>query len=67
MSVDEPTLVLGWAVDNLRHRHLIRGEDTALVRPYVLAHEGRTTHQLPTVIVASRLPIDAWSALVGAH
>lgn len=39
------------------HTGLITGEETALVRPYVLAWEKRT-----------RLPASAaWSALAGAH
>ncbi|MFG2277945.1 hypothetical protein ACGFNQ_04565 [Streptomyces asoensis] len=47
------------------HRQTLRGEDIALVRPYVLAWEKRvrTRH----VLVAPYLPADAWSALVGVH
>ncbi|MGW1136380.1 hypothetical protein [Streptomyces zhihengii] len=48
------------------HTGLITGEETALVRPYVLAWEKRT--RLRPTVVASHLPASAaWSALAGAH
>ncbi|MFK0118741.1 hypothetical protein [Streptomyces sp. NPDC090994] len=44
---------------------LLRGEENALVRPYVLATEERARRR--SVIVAPRLSAEAWSALAGAH
>lgn len=48
------------------HTGLITGEETALVRPYVLAWEKRT--RLRPTVVASHLPASAaWSTLARAH
>ncbi|MFI5819296.1 hypothetical protein ACIA8I_09155 [Streptomyces rishiriensis] len=47
------------------HRQTLRGEDVALVRPYVLAWEKRLRTR--EVVVAPYLSADAWSTLVGAH
>jgi hypothetical protein len=66
-SVDEPTLVLGRAVDKPSHHHPLRGEDTALVRPYVLVHEERAARWPSMVVIAPYLPTDAWLAPLGAH
>lgn len=60
---DEPTAVLGQALDRASHWHLLRGEDTALVRPYVLAHEERA-RRYPSVVIAPQMPTDAWSTLL---
>jgi hypothetical protein len=65
-SVDEPTLVLGQAVDKPSHHHPLRGEDTALVRPYVLVHE-RAARRPSMVVIAPYLPTDAWPAPLGAR
>ena len=65
-SVDQPTIVLGHTLDRASHWQPLRGEDTALIRPYVLAHEERARRH-PTVVVASRPPTDAWSTLPGVH
>jgi hypothetical protein len=65
-SVDEPTVVLAQAVDKPSHRHSLRGEDVALVRPYVLVEEERVRRH-PTVVIAPYLPTDAWSALLGVQ
>ena len=63
-SVGE-TATRGPAQSAPNHRHLLRGEDVALVRPYVLAWEKRTRrHEL---VVAPHLQAEAWSALVGVH
>lgn len=62
---DEPTLSLGRASDRARHRYTLTAEETALVRPYVLAWE-RRARQHPTVVVAPHLPTEARSALLGA-
>jgi hypothetical protein len=53
------------ADDTASHRNLLRGEDVALVRPYILAMEGR----VPTraMVIAPHLSADAWSALTGAY
>lgn len=64
---DEPTLVLGQAVLKPGHHHPLRGEDAALVRPYVLVHEERAARRPSTVAIAPYLPTDAWSARLGAH
>lgn len=63
---DDPTVVLGWASDWSRHRYALAGEETALVRPYVLAWE-RRGRQHPTVVVAPHLPTEARAALLGAR
>ncbi|EFE69439.1 predicted protein [Streptomyces viridosporus ATCC 14672] len=65
-SVDQPTIVLGHTLDRASHWQPLRGEDTALVRPYILAHEERARRH-PTVVIASQPPTDAWSALLGVH
>lgn len=49
----------------MNHRQMLRGEDIALVRPYVLAWEKRVRTR--EVVVAPYLPADAWSVLVGVH
>jgi hypothetical protein len=64
-SADKPTVALAQAVDEPSHRHLLRGEDSALVRPYVLAREDRTRRR-PTVI-APYLSTDAWWNLLGVQ
>jgi hypothetical protein len=64
-SADAATVDLGHASDSANHRHLLRGEDTALVRPYVLAWEKRV-RPCP-VVVAPHLSTDAWSALAGVR
>ncbi|MEU1941088.1 hypothetical protein ABZ554_01135 [Streptomyces sp. NPDC020125] len=63
---DEPTVVLSRASDWAQHRYLLRGEETALVRPYVLAWE-RRPRQHPTVVVAPHLPTEARSVLLGVR
>ncbi|MFG2308891.1 hypothetical protein ACGFS9_09475 [Streptomyces sp. NPDC048566] len=44
---------------------LLRGEDVALVRPYVLAWETRRRSR--PVLVSPHLPAAAWSALTGVR
>ncbi|MBZ6093145.1 hypothetical protein KVH02_33255 [Streptomyces olivaceus] len=57
---------LGHTVDDAAsHLTLLRGEDVALVRPYVLAMEGRVRTR--AMVIAPHLSADAWSALTGAH
>ncbi|ASQ95665.1 hypothetical protein [Streptomyces sp. 11-1-2] len=63
---DEPTLSMGRATDWARHRYSLTAEETALVRPYVLAWE-RRARQHPTVVVTPHLPTEAWSALLEAR
>ena len=65
-SADEPTVRLAPAVDEPNNRHCLRGEDSALVRPYVLAREDRTRRR-PTGIIAPYLSTDAWSDLLGVQ
>ncbi len=62
---DASTVALGRAPVGTVHRDPLRGEDVALVRPYLLAWEERVRTR--TVLVAPHLPADAWSALAGAH
>ncbi|MDQ1019416.1 hypothetical protein QFZ43_005965 [Streptomyces afghaniensis] len=64
-SADESTVDLDQALDRVGHWQPLRGEDTALVRPYVLAHEERTRR--PRVVLAPYLPADARSALLGVQ
>lgn len=53
------------ADDAASHRNLLRGEDVALVRPYVLAMEARVRTR--AMVIAPHLSSDAWSALTGVH
>ncbi len=62
---DEPTATPSRALSGENRRHSLPGEDVALVRPYVLACERRV--RMRSVVVASRLPAEAWSALVGVR
>ncbi|QTI88887.1 hypothetical protein [Streptomyces sp. AgN23] len=62
---DEPTLSLGRISDWASHCYSLTAEETALVRPYVLAWE-RRARQHPTVVVAPHLPTEARTALLGA-
>lgn len=63
---DASTVALGRAPVGPLHRYPLRGEDVALVRPYLLAWEEQRA-RTRTVLVAPHLPADAWSALAGAH
>lgn len=60
---DASTVVLGWAPDTANHRYPLVGEENALVRPYLLAWERQV--RLRAVVVAPRLPAEAWSFLAG--
>ena len=64
-STGEPAATLGQALDIVNRRHSLPGEGVALVRPYVLAWERRVRTR--SVVVAPRLPPEAWSALVEVH
>ncbi|MFD5004749.1 hypothetical protein [Streptomyces mutabilis] len=64
-STDEPSAIPGPAFSSVNCRHSLPGEDVALVRPYVLACERRVRAR--SVVVAPRLPAEAWSALVRVH
>jgi hypothetical protein len=64
-AVDEPTATLGRSLSGVNPWHSLPCEDVALVRPYVLACERRVRTR--SVVVASRLPAEAWSALVRVH
>ncbi|GGY34496.1 hypothetical protein GCM10010342_21860 [Streptomyces anulatus] len=63
---DASTVALGRTPVGTVHRYPLRGEDVALVRPYLLAWEEQRA-RTRTVLVAPHLPTDAWSALGGAH
>lgn len=62
---EKATVFLGQASAGAAHRHSLRGEDVALVRPYLLAWEERVRTR--AVVIAPRLPGDAWSALAGVR
>lgn len=64
-SPDASTVVLSRASAGAVHPRPLRGEDVALVRPYLLAWEERVRTR--AVVVAPRLPADAWSALAGVR
>ncbi|OWA03615.1 hypothetical protein B9W62_25285 [Streptomyces sp. CS113] len=51
--------------DAAPHRTPLRGEDVALVRPYVLAPEKKIGAR--PMVIAPHLPADAWSVLTGAR
>ncbi|WEH41771.1 hypothetical protein [Streptomyces sp. AM 2-1-1] len=51
--------------DSGRHRYALAGEDSALVRPYVLAAWEKHT-QPRSLFVAPHLSASAWSSLTGA-
>ncbi|UJV43421.1 hypothetical protein CVT30_29475 [Streptomyces sp. AMCC400023] len=63
---EEPTAVLRRGPDPANLVGSLRGEDIALVRPYVLAWEKRGQSRR-SVIVAAHLPSEAWSVLQGVH
>ncbi len=63
---DGPTVGLRWASDWSRHRYALAGEETALVRPYVLAWE-RRARKHPAVVVVPHLSTEARSALLGVR
>lgn len=65
VPADASTVVLGQASAGMVHHRPLRGEDVALVRPYLLAWEERARTR--AVVVAPRLPADAWSALAGVR
>ncbi|MFJ4551517.1 hypothetical protein ACIP4X_20210 [Streptomyces sp. NPDC088817] len=60
-----PRVVPEWMPDTTDRLPLLLGEENALVRPYVLAWEKRVRQR--SVVVAPRLPVEAWSALAGAY
>ncbi|MFH8756244.1 hypothetical protein [Streptomyces atroolivaceus] len=62
---DASTVALGQASAGAVHRCPLRGEDVALVRPYLLAWEARVRTR--AVVVAPRLSAEAWPALAGVH
>jgi hypothetical protein len=65
-SAGVSTPFLGWAtVDVAPHRTLLRGEDVALVRPYVLASERRV--RAGSMSTASHLTPDGWAFLAGGY
>lgn len=63
---DPSTVALGRAPAGTSHRYPLRGEDVALVRPYLLAWEEQRA-RTSAALVAPHLPADARSALAGAH
>lgn len=63
---DTSAPVSGRAADDAAtHRNLLRGEDVALVRPYVLATEARVRTR--AMVIVPHLSADAWSSLTGAY
>lgn len=66
VPADASTVGLGQTPAGTVHRYPLRGEDVALVRPYLLAWEEQRA-RTRSVFVAPHLPADAWSALAGAH
>jgi hypothetical protein len=62
---DESTATPSRALSSMNPCHLLPGENVALVRPYVLACERRVRTR--SVVVAPRLPAEAWTALVGVR
>lgn len=66
VPADASTVTLGQAPAGAPHRHSLRGEDVALVRPYLVAWEEQRA-RMRTVLVAPHLPTDAWSTLAGAR
>lgn len=63
---DASTVALGRTPAGTVHRYPLRGEDVALVRPYLLAWEEQRA-RTRSVLVAPHLSADAWSALAGSH
>ncbi|WND36569.1 hypothetical protein RI578_20770 [Streptomyces sp. BB1-1-1] len=62
----EPPAVPDWMPDTADRLQGLLGEDNALVRPYVMAWERQRARQR-SVIVAPRLPAEAFSALAGVR
>ncbi|MFD5693802.1 hypothetical protein [Streptomyces rubiginosohelvolus] len=63
---DASTVALGRAPVGPLHHYSLRGEDVALVRPYLLAWEEQRA-RTRSVLVAPHLTADAWLALAGAR
>jgi hypothetical protein len=64
-TADASTVVLGRASIGPDCPDPLKGEDIALVRPYVLAWEKRVRAR--SMVVVSHLSADAWSALAGVR
>jgi hypothetical protein len=64
VPVDASSASLRRPLDAAAHRYRLRGEDNALVRPYLLAWERRTRRH-SVVVMAPHLSADARSALLG--
>jgi hypothetical protein len=64
--VDGPTVALGMVSDRTDQRDLLRGEDTPLVRPYLLAWEKRV-RQHSVNVVAGNARADTRSVLLGVR
>lgn len=62
--VDGPTTAPGMATDRTGHRDLLRGEDTPLVRPYLLAWEKRVRQHTVDAVTGDAL-VDTRSVLLG--
>lgn len=62
--VDGPTVALGMVSDRTGHHGLLRGEDTPLVRPYLLAWEKRVGQHSVDVVTGDASG-DVRSVLLG--
>lgn len=62
--VDGPTVALGLVSDRTSHRDVLRGEDTPLARPYLLAWE-KHVRQHSVDVVAGDAPVETRSVLLG--
>ncbi|MCX4508351.1 hypothetical protein OOK53_38540 [Streptomyces anulatus] len=65
-AANASTVGLGRVPVGPLHRYPLRGEDVALVRPYLLAWEEQRA-RTRSVLVAPHLSADAWLALAGAR
>lgn len=62
---NEPAVALGQALDSTNHWHSLAGEDSALVRPYVLCWEKSVRTR--AVVVAPHLPAKGWTTVAGVN
>lgn len=63
--VEQTTVTLGLLCESTGHRYVLRGEDVALVRPYILAWEkGARGHAL-TAESSGHSPASAWTPFLG--
>ncbi|WP_143144968.1 hypothetical protein [Streptomyces humi] len=63
--MEQTTVTLGLVREWTGHRYLLRGEDVALVRPYILAWEKRARRHALTAEASHHSPASTWTPFLG--